>query len=546
MRRKTVFACALAGTALAGLLINSAAPAAESKSEVVTLRLLSESEYRHSIADIFGTDILVQGRFEPGRRVGGLLAASGTLLSVTSAGLEAFAKMAESIADQAVDPKNRKAFSCAPRDAKAADSKCTAELLQQYGLMLFRRPLTQQELKSRVALADRLADSAHDFYAGLRQGLVTLLAAPPFLFRTERAIPAGKAYTLDGYSRAARLSYLLWDTTPDAQLLQAAASGALDRPEGVAGQVDRLMASPRLETGMRAFFADFLQLDTFGDTTKDTLIYPKYSNQIGQMAQEETLRTAIDLTLRKNDDVRDLMTTRDTFISRPLASIYGVPFTFDSEWMPYEFSEKAGRSGLLTQITTLGMFSHPGRSSPTKRGVAVMDIFLCEPTPLPPANVDFSIVNDVNNPNLRTVRQRLSAHATSPACASCHSHSDPIGLSLEQFDSIGVHRAKENGQPIDVSATLSGKKFDGAAGLGQVLHDNPKFTSCVARKLYSYGVGTDSEAVEASAFKGAYKSFVDSGYRLRPLLKALAVSPEFFSVPAPAPEETRTASNDAK
>jgi hypothetical protein len=175
-----------------------------------------------------------------------------------------------------------------------------------------------------------------------------------------------------------------------------------------------------------------------------------------------------------------------------------------------------------------------------------MDIFLCEPTPLPPANVDFSIVNDVNNPNLRTVRQRLSAHATNPACASCHTHSDPIGLSLERFDSIGVYRAKENGEPIDVSGTLSGKKFDGALGLGRVLHDNPKFPACVARKLFSYGVGADSEAVEASTLKAAYKTFADSGYRVRPLIKALATSPEFFSVPAPVAEETRTANNDAK
>jgi hypothetical protein len=536
-------ACALAGAILAG---TSAASAAQSKNEVVNLRLLTESEYRHSIADIFGSHIVVQGRFEPGRRVGGLLAASSTLLSVTPAALEAFAKMAENIADQAVDPKNRKAFPCNPQNAAVADSKCATALLQHYGQMLFRRPLTQQELKSRLALVSRLADSSHDFYVGVRHGLVSLLAAPPFLFRTERAVPAGKDYTLDAYGRAARLSYLLWDTTPDAELLQAAASGALNTPQGVAGQVDRLMASPRLEAGMRAFFADFLQLDTLGDTTKDALIYPKYSNQIGQMAQEETLRTAINLMLRKNEDVRDLMTTRDSFISRPLASIYGVPFTFDSEWMPYRFPEKAGRSGVLTQVTMLGMFSHPGRSSPTKRGVALMDIFLCEPTPLPPANVDFSIVNDVNNPELRTVRQRLSAHSTNPACASCHTHSDPIGLSLEQFDSIGVFRREENGRPIDVSGTLSGKKFDGAMGLGQVLHDNPKFPACVARKLYAYGVGADSEEVRASTFKAAYNVFVESGYRLRPLLKALASSPDFFRVSPPSPEETRTASNDAK
>src|SRR6185312_6036846 len=203
---------------------------------------------------------------------------------------------------------------------------------------------------------------------------------------------------------------------------------------------------------------------------------------------------------KSNDDIRNVMTTQKTYISRVLASIYDVPYNFHDEWMAYEFPQSAGRSGIVTQISTLSMFSHPGRSAPSKRGVALMDIFLCEPTPLPPANVDFSIVNNTNGP-LKTVRQRLLAHATAPACASCHTHSDPIGLSLEHFDSIGSERLTENGAPIDVSGKLNKKSFDGAAGLGQVLHDDPKFTACFARKLYSYGVGANSEDVDKASFK---------------------------------------------
>jgi hypothetical protein len=183
----------------------------------------------------------------------------------------------------------------------------------------------------------------------------------------------------------------------------------------------------------------------------------------------------------------------------------------------------------------LTMFSHPGQSSPTKRGVALMDIFLCEPTPTPPANVDFSVINDTSGP-LKTVRERLLAHATTPTCASCHTHSDPIGLSLEGFDTIGGRRLTENGQPIDLSATLQGKRFQDGPGLGQYLHDNPKFPACVARKLYAYAKGMDTEEVEASAFPAAYKSFADSGYRLRALLKGLALSPEFFNMAAPVKE----------
>ena len=513
--------------------------------EPAGLRLLTETEYRNSIADIFDSTVVVQGRFEPKRRVGGLLAASTPILSVTPAGFQAFSKMADSIAIQIVGPKNRAKFiSCAPKSPNAADDSCAGQFLGRYGRLLYRRPLTEDELQSRVELAGKVAKASNDFYKGLRYSLGTLLSAPEFLFRTETAVPAGgKDYTLDGYSRASRLSFLMWDTTPDSELLRAAESGELETSAGLSKQVDRLMGSQRLETGMRSFFKDYLQLDTFTDVTKDVQIYQKYVPQMANSGVEESLRTAIDLTLRSNKDVRDLMTTRTTEIDRTLASIYNVPFNADGDWMPYEFSADSGRSGVLTQVSMLAMFSHPGRSSPTKRGVALMDIFLCEPTPSPPANVDFSVVNDVNNPKLKTVRDRLLAHATNPTCASCHTHSDPIGLSLEHFDSMGSARLKENGQDIDVSAKIGGKSFSGADGLGQYLHDNPKVPACFARKLYSYGAGASSEDVQVSSFKDAYKSFVDGGYRLRVFLKALATSPDFYRAPAPTGNATRTASN---
>src|SRR5204862_7605659 len=263
----------------------------------------------------------------------------------------------------------------------------------------------------------------------------------------------GKRGTLDSYSRATRLSFLMWNTTPDAELLGAARSGELNTSEGLAKQVDRLMASPRLDAGMRAFFGDMLQLDSFDTVSKDSLLYPKWGSTMATSAREETLRTVIGLALHDNGDIRDLMTTRETYIDRRLAVLYRVPFPFTGDWVKYEFPADSGRSGILTQISMLSMFSHPGRSSPTKRGVALLDILLCEPTPAPPANVDFSLVNDVSG-NLKTVRERLEAHATNPTCASCHTHSDPIGLVLEGFDTIGGRRTKENGVVINLKASL--------------------------------------------------------------------------------------------
>jgi hypothetical protein len=178
----------------------------------------------------------------------------------------------------------------------------------------------------------------------------------------------------------------------------------------------------------------------------------------------------------------------------------------------------------------LSMFSHPGRSSPTKRGVALNEIFLCLPTPEPPNDIDFSAVNETDGP-AKTLRDRLMAHANNKTCAACHQHTDPIGLSLEAFDTIGGYRTTENGGPIDVSATIHGKTFSGAQGLGQYMHDNPRYPACVARKLYSYSRGLTRSTVDD--FPDAYKAFQDSGFRLRALLKSMAVSDSFYAVGPP-------------
>lgn len=524
------------GMTLAGLLASGSAFAAPA-SEVASLRRLTQDEYRNSIADIFGKDIEIRGVFEPTIRVGGLQAASTAVLSVTPAGFESFTKMADSIAVQVTSDKYRAKLPCAPKDAKAADDACTGQVLSHYGEMLFRRPLTGDELKGRIALARAQATQAKDFYAGLRYGLASMLQSSDFVFRKEIAVPAadGKSWTLDPYSRATRLSYLMWNTTPDAELLKAASSGELTAPAGLSKQVDRLMASPRLEAGMRAFFNDMLELDTFDTVSKDSILYPKWGSVVAASAREETLRTVVGLTLHDNGDIRDLMTTRKTWINRNLAAVYGIAFPFTGEWVQHEFKPEDGRSGIVTEVSMLAMFSHPGRSSPTERGVALMDILLCEPTPPPPPNVDFSLINNTNGP-LKTVRERLMAHATNKVCASCHTHSDPIGLSLENFDTIGGFRTKENGVPIDVSATIQGKSFSGAQGLGQYMHDNPRYPACVARKLYSYARGENSQMVSPNLIKDPYKTFQDSGYRMRALLKALATSEILYSAKPPAPD----------
>jgi hypothetical protein len=524
---------AISGVAVAG------APPPAKDSYVVSLRRLTEQEYRNSIADIFGKEIEVRGTFEPTKRSNGLEAISTALLSVTPVGFESFNKMANDIAAQVTAEKYRARLPCAPKDTKAYDDACARKIISHYGLLLFRRPLTEAELDNRLGLSRRITEQTNDFYAGLRYSLSMLLQLPDFVFRLELATPSGggKRGALDSYSRATRLSFLMWNTTPDAELLRAAGSGELDTSEGLAKQVDRLLASPRLDAGMRAFFNDMLQLDTFDTVSKDSLLYPKWGSGMATSAREETLRTVIGLALHDNGDIRDLMTTQQTYIDRRLAVLYRVPFQFTGDWVKYEFPADSGRSGLLTQTSMLTMFSHPGRSSPTKRGVALLEIFLCSPTPEPPNDVDFSVVNDPKSP-LKTLRERLMAHGANKACAACHTRSDPLGLSLEAFDTIGGYRTTENGEPIDVSATIQGHSFSGAQGLGQYLHDSPQYPACVARRLYSYSHGVRTSSI--NDFPDAYQAFQNSGFRLRALLRSMALSESFYAAPPPANPTTDT------
>jgi len=518
---------------------------------IVGTRRLTESQYRNTIADVFGPEIQITGRFEPERREHGLFAIGSTELSISSGGFEQYYAMGRAVADQAFAEKSReKVFGGAPANAEAPDDAKAAEFIQHYGKKLFRRPLTEAEVAARVALANRGATQAKSYDAGLKLALVSLLTAPEFLFRVETAEqdPRNrKQLRLDGYTKAQRLSYLIWDSAPDEELFRAAEKGELHTQAGVDKQVARLIASPRFEAGSRALFTDMLQLDRFETITKDAAIYPKFSAAVANSAKEQTLKTLMHLLLEQKADYRTIFTSPETFIDRSLASVYQVPFVAPSGWMKYKYPDDVDQAGIITQVTFLSLFAHAGRSSPTLRGVGVNEVFLCLETPSPPANVDFSIVNDTSNVRLKTTRARLLAHAEDETCAGCHNLTDPIGLSLEGFDGLGQRRLFENGELIDVSAEYDGMEWEGAKGLAQVLHDHPDVPSCIVRNVYAYGVGRSPDEQEDLNYLGAQETaFANNGYKFPDLVKSVASSPEFFKIVIPAaPEPVTTDANVA-
>jgi hypothetical protein len=525
---------------------------ADSQSATLTLigtRRITELQYRHAIADLFGPKIKAEGRFEPELRKDGLLAIGASEVSISDSGFAQYFAIARSVADQvllnppaqenqkaAVQAARDKVVPCSPVKADAPDAACAEKFVRAYGERMFRRPLTNTDVASRVKLAEAGAIQNKDFYHGLKLSLISLLTAPEFLFRLETAEPDSatpESVRLDGYSKAARLSYLMWDAPPDAELLAAAKDGSINTTAGLKAQIDRLSANQdRMEVGLRSFFTDMLDFNMFEDLTKDPKAYPKFSLAVAEGAREQTLRVLVDQLITKNGDYRDIFTTRDSFINRALAPVYKVPYTYDGEWTRYTFPPESGQSGVLTEATFMMLFSHPGRSSPTVRGVKLSEIFMCMHIPPPPANVDFSKVRDSD---AGTVRQRLLQHATNAGCSSCHLLSDPPGLALENFDGLGQFRTIESGQKIDVAVDWLGKKFEGSQGLGANFHDNQQIPACLVRNIFAYGTGRAPDKTDQAFIDRQTKAFAAEGYKVPALIADIAASPEFYRVVLPKP-----------
>ena len=512
-------------------------PAPKSSGGPPTVRRITQEQYTAIIADIFGPDIKVQGRFDPDVRESGLLAIGTAHVSVTPGSLEQYDGIGRSIAAQVVDERHRaEFFPCQPAAATAPDDACAAQFLGEVGRQLYRRPLTEPELKAQVAVAAAATQALGNFYTGIETSLAIMLESPRFLFREEIAEPDPSnpgSLRLTAFSKATRLSFFLWNTTPDDALLAAAESGDLNTERGLSREVDRMLASPRLKSGVRAFFSDMLGFDAMGNLAKDPEVYPKFTPVLIGDAQEQTLRTLVDHLITRQGDYRDIFTTRRTFLTQLLGAVYRVPVGTKGGWEAHEFPDGDPHVGIVTEVSFLALHSHPGRSSSTLRGKAVREILLCQQVPTPPANVNFSIIQDTKNANLRTARDRLTAHRTQPTCAGCHKIIDPIGLSLENFDGLGGYRNQENGAPIDVSGDLDATPFEGAAGLGKTLHDDPAATACLVNRLYGYGAGRPAATGEAEWMKYLQARFAAQGYRLPDLMRTIVTSDAFYQVSPP-------------
>jgi hypothetical protein len=370
---------------------------------------------------------------------------------------------------------------------------------------------------------------AIDATMGVRIVVETMLQSPSFLFRSEVGDGApGAVGSLDEFELATALSYYLWDTMPDDELLAAAADGTLSKAATVEAQVERMMSDPRSRDAVLSFYEQLFEYDRAALLSRDATAFPDFQAQLDGMVDE--LHAFVDDVVRTQDgSLEDLLTARHTFVDARTASLYGVPAP-DGPTMARVDLDASQRAGVLTQLGFLTIHATPVSSAPPRRGRFVIERMLCLDIPPPPDNVPAIAPPDGGGP--MTTRDTFEQHATDPVCAGCHQILDPAGFALENYDMLGRYRSEENGLPVDASTELDGLadlegSIDGGVELAAALADSDAVRACLVRQSLRFALGRGDVAGDQAWLEELGARFAGSGYRLRDLYAAIAASPRY-------------------
>jgi mono/diheme cytochrome c family protein len=393
-------------------------------------------------------------------------------------------------------------FLCHPA-ADVQQQACAEKIISNLAHRAYRRPATPDDLKQLIALYRRGADSG-DFEAGVRLALQKILVSPEFIFRMEFDPPnaaPGSVYWISDVELASRLSFFLWSSVPDDELLAVAERGGLRDPSVLEAQVRRMLADPRARALVTNFAGQWLFLRNIPRIQPDPAAFPSFDENLRQALEQET-EMLIESTLREDRSVVDLLTTDYTFLNQRLAAHYGIEGIYGSEFRRVAITDPR-RKGLLGQASILAVTSYPNRTSPTIRGKWVLEQLLGMPPPPPPPNVP-SLKEEPGAATL-TMRQRMEQHRANPTCAVCHRQMDPLGFALENFDGLGRWRdsAGPGTGPIDSAGALpDGTRFDGPEGLRDVLLSKKDlFVETFAERLLTYALGRGVEEYDHAALR---------------------------------------------
>jgi hypothetical protein len=499
-------------------------PAPSVDAPAPTLRRLTWAQYEQTVQDLLGDDLALPTRLEPDTRIDGLPSVGATVMSLSAWGVERYEDAAFLLAEQAL--LDDRILVCDP--ASETDADCAAEIIDTWGLRLYRRPLTVDEATPLTDLVLSVAGAESDFRVGATYGLAAMLQSPHFLYRVELGTPDAtdpELRWLDDYELATRLSYLLWNTTPDDTLLQAAAEGRLNTDDGLLDEATRLLEDPRADQGVRNLFTEILHLDELDDLSKDPTTFTHASADLGPNAREETLLGVLDLVLTQDGDYRDLYTTRETWVDRSLAALYNVEAPVMDGFGQVTLDKVDGRRGLLGQASFLALNAHLTSTSATLRGKFIQEVVLCHTIPPPPSGVDTSVPEaDAESP---TLRERIASHLEDPTCATCHELTDLVGLGFENFDGVGRWRDTENDAVIDPSGELEGVPFGDAWDFAGVLREHPDLGPCLSEHVWGVGTGHAPTYGELALSEWLADELAVYGYSVKRLLLATVTSDGF-------------------
>jgi len=426
-------------------------------------------------------------------------------------------------------PSRHRIFSCHPANS-AAELPCARQILTSLARRAYRRPVTGADLETLLSFYQS-ARNKKNFEAGIQNALRLILTDPKFLFRTETDSPnaaPGSIHPISDVELASRLSFFLWSTIPDDQLITVASQGKLRDPAVLEQQVKRMLADDRSEALVKNFAGQWLLLRNLPNVQPDPNEFPNFDDNLRQAFRRET-EMFFESVMREDRSVLDLLNADYTFVNERLAKHYGIPGIYGSQFRRVKLTGEVGeeRRGLLGQGSILTVTSEANRTSPVKRGKFILENIFGTPPPSPPPNVPPLKEND--GAQAMSVRARMELHRKNPPCAGCHAVMDPLGFSLENFDGIGEWRTKEPGGAVDPSGQLAdGTKVDGPVALRNAIMKHPEqFVRTLTEKLMTYGLGRGLEYYDMPTVRGIARDASRNDYRFSSIVLGIVKSTPF-------------------
>ena len=424
-------------------------------------------------------------------------------------------------------PSRRRIFVCRPT-RPSEESPCARRILTTLVRRAYRQPASASDVQRVMEFYEK-GRSAGGFDSGIELALDRILASPKFVFRVERdpaSAAPGSVYRVGGLELASRLSFFLWSSIPDDELLRVASEGKLEEPAVFDREVRRMLDDPRAQALVQNFAGQWLQLRNVRNVQPNTDEFPDFDDNLRQSLRHET-ELLFESIVHEDRNVLDLLTADYTFVNERLARHYGIPDIYGSRFRRVAITNDA-RRGLLGQGSILALTSHAERTSPVVRGKWVLENILGMPVPPPPPDVP-PLKGNQEGEKPKTMREQMAEHRASAVCASCHKIMDPVGLALENFDAVGAWRNEDAGQPIDASGELAdGTRINGAVALRKAIVSRPEvFVGTLTEKLLTYALGRGLDYHDMPAVRAIVRDAAQHDYRFSAILRGIVHSVPF-------------------